>query len=72
MAAAPDSVGFDELDAREQPSRLQKGYLPVIRWTLKHYVATLLLAALVLVGTVALLPFMKVNFLGSTGQSTAS
>jgi multidrug efflux pump subunit AcrB len=68
--AAPDADGFDERDAREQPSRLQKGYLPVIRWTLKHYVATLLLAALVLVGTVALLPFMKVNFLGSTGQST--
>ncbi|TFD84530.1 efflux RND transporter permease subunit [Cryobacterium lactosi] len=68
--AAPDADGFDERDAREQPSRLQKGYLPVIGWTLKHYVATLLLAALVLVGTVALLPFMKVNFLGSTGQST--
>jgi len=68
--AAPDADGFDERDAREQPSRLQKGYLPIIRWTLRHYVSTLLLAALVLVGTVALLPFMKVNFLGSTGQST--
>ncbi|MCU1446509.1 efflux RND transporter permease subunit [Cryobacterium sp.] len=68
--AAPDADGFDERDAREQPSRLQKGYLPIIRWTLRHYVATLLLAALVLAGTVALLPFMKVNFLGSTGQST--
>ncbi|POH69404.1 hydrogenase expression protein [Cryobacterium zongtaii] len=68
--AAPDADGFDERDAREQPSRLQQGYLPVIHWTLRHYVATLLLAALVLVGTVAMLPFMKVNFLGSTGQST--
>jgi multidrug efflux pump subunit AcrB len=68
--AAPAVDGFDERDAREQPSRLQKRYLPVISWTLKHYVATLLLAALVLVGTVAMLPFMKVNFLGSTGQST--
>jgi len=68
--AAAEADGFDERDAREQPSRLQRGYLPVIRWTLRHYVSTLLLAALVLVGTVALLPFMKVNFLGSTGQST--
>jgi multidrug efflux pump subunit AcrB len=68
--AAADIDGFDERDAREQPSRLQARYLPVIRWTLRHYVATLLLAALVLVGTVAMLPFMKVNFLGSTGQST--
>jgi multidrug efflux pump subunit AcrB len=54
----------------EHPSRLQKGYLPVIRWTLKHAVATLMLAVLVLVGTVAIIPFMKINFLGSTGQTT--
>lgn len=54
----------------ENPGRLQRGYLPIIGWTLRHYVATLLLAVLVLGGTVALLPFMKVNFLGSTGQDT--
>lgn len=59
-----------ELDELEHPSRLQEGYLPIIRWTLKHAVATLLLAVFVLVGTVALVPFMKVNFLGSTGQTT--
>ncbi len=54
----------------ERPSRLQTGYLPVIRWTLNHAVATLLVAVLVLGGTVALVPYMKVNFLGSTGQTT--
>ena len=68
--AAANADGFVERDAREQPTRLQRGYLPIIRWTLMHYVSTLLLAALVLVGTVALLPLMKVNFLGATGQST--
>ena len=57
-------------EPEEPPSRLQRGYLPIIGWTLRHYVATLLLAVLVLAGTVALLPFMKVNFLGSTGQNT--
>nr|WP_218869218.1 efflux RND transporter permease subunit [Leifsonia psychrotolerans] len=61
-----------EPDELEHPSRLQKGYLPVIRWTLKHAVATLLLSVLVLGGTVALVPLMKVNFLGSTGQNTFS
>jgi multidrug efflux pump subunit AcrB len=65
--ADDDARDNDEL---EHPSRLQKGYLPVIRWTLKHAVATMLLAVLVLVGTVALVPLMKVNFLGSTGQTT--
>ncbi|TFC77827.1 efflux RND transporter permease subunit [Cryobacterium cheniae] len=56
--------------AAERPSRLQTGYLPVIRWTLNHAVATLLVAVLVLGGTVALVPYMKVNFLGSSGQTT--
>ncbi|MFT2818335.1 efflux RND transporter permease subunit [Leifsonia sp. A12D58] len=65
--AASPVVVADEL---EHPSRLQQGYLPIIRWTLKHSVATLLMAVLVLGGTVALLPLMKVNFLGSSGQDT--
>ena len=49
---------------------LQRGYLPIIHWTLKHSVATILLAVLTLAGTVALVPFMKTNFLGSSGQNT--
>ncbi|MCU1409216.1 MAG: hydrogenase expression protein [Microbacteriaceae bacterium] len=68
-ASVADNDARDN-DELEHPSRLQKGYLPVIRWTLKHAVATMLLAVLVLVGTVALVPLMKVNFLGSTGQTT--
>jgi HAE1 family hydrophobic/amphiphilic exporter-1 len=52
------------------PSRLQKAYLPVLRWTLKHSWVTLLLAVLVLGGTVAAAPFMKTNFLGDSGQNT--
>jgi len=65
------SVAADSAPAlAENPGRLQRGYLPVIGWTLRHSLATLLLAVLILGGTVALLPFMKVNFLGSTGQDT--
>jgi HAE1 family hydrophobic/amphiphilic exporter-1 len=52
------------------PSRLQRAYLPVLRWTLKHGWVTLLIAVLVLGGTVAMAPLMKVNFLGDTGQNT--
>ncbi|HZW41609.1 MAG TPA: efflux RND transporter permease subunit [Agromyces sp.] len=58
------------VDELEHPSRLQRGYLPIIEWTLKHGVVTILLAVLVLAGTVALTPFMKTNFLGSSGQNT--
>ncbi|WP_040168524.1 efflux RND transporter permease subunit [Microbacterium gorillae] len=52
------------------PSRLQRGYLPILRWTLKHSWLTLLIAVLVLGGSVALAPHMKQNFLGDSGQNT--
>ncbi|KQO97857.1 hydrogenase expression protein [Leifsonia sp. Leaf264] len=60
-------ASFDEL---EHPSRLQKGYLPIIRWTLRHSVATILIAVVILFGTLGLTPLMKTNFLGATGQNT--
>lgn len=60
-------AGPDEL---EHPSRLQRGYLPIIDWTLKHGVVTLVIAVVVLGGTLALTPLMKTNFLGSSGQNT--
>ncbi|WP_448811426.1 efflux RND transporter permease subunit [Agromyces bauzanensis] len=58
------------VDELEHPSRLQRGYLPIIEWTLKHGIATIVIAVLVLGGTIALLPLMKTNFLGSSGQNT--
>ena len=71
MPRGPDAAVIAGAGATgENPGRLQQSYLPVIRFTLKHAVATLLLAVLVLGGTAALVPFMKVNFLGSTGQNT--
>ncbi|QAY72901.1 efflux RND transporter permease subunit [Agromyces protaetiae] len=69
-ATAASTGSANVADELEHPSRLQKGYLPIIEWTLKHGVVTLLLAVLVLGGTIALTPFMKTNFLGSSGQNT--
>ncbi|QEV98809.1 efflux RND transporter permease subunit [Microbacterium caowuchunii] len=54
------------------PSRLQKAYLPVLSWTLAHSWATLGLAVIVLIGTAALAPLMKTNFIGDSGQNTFS
>lgn len=56
--------------APRRASGLQRVYGPVIAWTLRHSVVTVLLALLVLVGTGALYPLMKTNFLGSSGQNT--
>ncbi|MBS1675447.1 MAG: efflux RND transporter permease subunit [Actinobacteria bacterium] len=52
------------------PSRLQRAYLPILRWTLRHSWTTLALAVVVLIVTMAAAPLMKVNFLGSSGQNT--
>ncbi|CAG7844350.1 Swarming motility protein SwrC [Pseudoclavibacter triregionum] len=51
---------------------LQRGYAPILRWTLRRPLATLGAALLILVLTGALAPLMQTNFLGSAGQSTLS
>ncbi|GGI46185.1 HAE1 family hydrophobic/amphiphilic exporter-1 [Agromyces flavus] len=66
-AAVATVAPVDEL---EHPSRLQKGFLPILGWTLRHSAVTIIVAVLVLAGTVALAPLMKTNFLGSSGQNT--
>ncbi|MDJ0333826.1 efflux RND transporter permease subunit [Salinibacterium sp. G-O1] len=63
-------VGGQPSDLAEAPNRLQRGYLPVLNFTLKRPVAVILAAVLLLGGTVALLPFMKTNFIGDSGQNT--
>ena len=72
VVLSEDEGGAPGEDELEHPSRLQKGYLPIIRWTLKYSKTTIALALLVLIGTIALTPLMKTNFLGSTGQNTLS
>ncbi|HMM83025.1 MAG TPA: efflux RND transporter permease subunit [Terrimesophilobacter sp.] len=59
-------------DELEKPTRLQRGYLPVIHWTLTRPVATIIAAILVLGGTVALVPSLTTNFIGDSGQNTIS
>jgi len=50
--------------------RLRRAYLPVLAATLRRPVATLVVAVLVLGGTAAMIPLLKTNFLGSSGQNT--
>jgi HAE1 family hydrophobic/amphiphilic exporter-1 len=61
-----------EAEEKESRSRLQRAYAPVLRSTQKHPVVTLVSSALLLVITVSLLPLLKVDFLGSTGQNSLS
>ena len=59
-----------EDDELSTPTRLQRGYLPVIHWTLKRPVATILIAVLILGGTVFAAFGLKTNFIGDSGQNT--
>jgi hydrophobic/amphiphilic exporter-1 (mainly G- bacteria), HAE1 family len=64
------SVGTSE-DELEKPTRLQRAYLPVIRWTLKFPALVLVLAILVLGGSVLLAKTsLTTNFIGNSGQNT--
>lgn len=63
---AAATSAFDD----EPITLLQRRYLPVLRWTLKRPAVTIVAAALLLGLTVGLTPFMKTNFLGSSGQNT--
>ena len=60
----------DGIVGEERLTLLQRGYLPIIRWTLRHSIVTLLVAVLVLAGTVMLAPLLKTNFIGDSGQNT--
>ncbi|MGN6271798.1 MAG: efflux RND transporter permease subunit [Protaetiibacter sp.] len=62
----------DLVDELESPSALQKGYLPVIRWTVARPAVTIIAAVVVLAGTLALVPFVPTNFVGDSGQNTLS
>ncbi|QTX05962.1 efflux RND transporter permease subunit [Agromyces archimandritae] len=56
-------------EEKEHNSWLQRAYKPILRGTQRHPVVTLLSSVLLLVLTVGMVPLMKVDFLGSTGQN---
>lgn len=60
----------DPEDPAAPPSGLQRVYQPILGWTLRHSWSTLGLAAVVLIGTIALAPLLKINFIGDSGQNT--
>ncbi|MDR2997180.1 MAG: efflux RND transporter permease subunit, partial [Microbacterium sp.] len=61
---------IDPEDPAAPPTPLQKIYRPILGWTLKHSLSTVAIAIVVLIGTLAMAPMMKVNFLSDSGQNT--
>ncbi|MFC4222763.1 efflux RND transporter permease subunit [Lysinibacter cavernae] len=56
-------------EEKEHNGWLQRAYKPILRSTQRRPVVTLISSVLLLVITVSLVPLLKVDFLGSTGQN---
>lgn len=67
---APAAKGAEKGEKIEKFDYLQRGYRPIVRWTILHPLVTVLIAILTLGGTFALAPLMKTNFVGGGGQTT--
>ncbi|QMU97035.1 efflux RND transporter permease subunit [Microbacterium esteraromaticum] len=67
---AEDGSRIDPEHPDAPPTPLQRMYRPILGWTLKHSATTVVLAVVVLAGTLAAAPLMKINFLSDSGQNT--
>ena len=59
-----------EEEARERKSWLQRGYLPILSWTQRRPVITLVSSFVVLVMTFGAAGLLKTDFIGSSGSTT--
>ncbi|MEU6365541.1 efflux RND transporter permease subunit [Streptomyces sp. NPDC046931] len=75
---APKSVSGDAVEARraaeekEARSRLQRFYVPVLRFATRRRLTSLAIAAVVLVGTFGMAPLLKTNFFDQGEQEVLS
>jgi HAE1 family hydrophobic/amphiphilic exporter-1 len=68
-AAQADKIRLEE-ETKERKGILQRGYLPILRWTQKRPVVTLVSAFAILMLTFALVPQLKTDFIGSSGSNS--
>jgi HAE1 family hydrophobic/amphiphilic exporter-1 len=59
-----------EEETKERKSILQRGYIPILTWTQKRPVVTLVSAFAILMMTFALVPQLKTDFIGSSGSNS--
>ena len=57
-------------EAAGTPTAMQRGYKPIIEWTLTRPAITIVIAVAVLGATLAATPLMKTNFMSGTGQNS--
>jgi HAE1 family hydrophobic/amphiphilic exporter-1 len=60
----------ERAEHRELRSPLQRGYVPVLRFATRFKLLTVVIGVAVFIGTVALIPSLKTNFIDSSGRDT--
>jgi HAE1 family hydrophobic/amphiphilic exporter-1 len=59
-------------EEKESRSRLQRAYVPVLRWATRKRVTSVLIAVVILVGTLGMSSFLKTNFFDNSDQDVLS
>ncbi|MDO5494761.1 MAG: efflux RND transporter permease subunit [bacterium] len=77
VVGEPDDDGAPlavEEDATAEASQgwLARAYRPALGWAITHRAATVVLVLLVFVGSMAMIPLLKVNLLGDSGMNMVS
>ncbi|MEO0026777.1 MAG: hypothetical protein RL716_108 [Actinomycetota bacterium] len=70
QARAHESEIREVEEAKERKSWLQRGYIPVLKWTQRRPVITVLASVLILFLTFGLVPQLKTDFIGSSGSNS--
>ncbi|WP_018134237.1 efflux RND transporter permease subunit [Acaricomes phytoseiuli] len=61
-----------EAERKERQGWLQRGYLPVLQQTQRRPVLTLSVGAVILIGTIVVIPLLPQNLLGDSGENSMS
>ncbi|MEQ4205075.1 efflux RND transporter permease subunit [Actinopolymorpha sp. B9G3] len=59
-----------EAVAKERRNPLQRVYVPIISWTTRHRITTVIAGIAIFAGTIAATPLLKTNFLDDSGDNT--
>ncbi len=70
MKPSAKQLADPHAEERETNTLLHKAYHPVLGWSLRHRVLTLLIAMGIFGGTIALTPHLKTDFIGSMGAES--
>ncbi len=68
----PVQKGAKEKPARERMTLLERGYVPLVRWTINHRLISIVGALVIFFASIVLIPRLGTNFFNNSSQNTFS